>query len=399
MAQYLYFSRDAKLFIEKNSTVWEVPILDGFSFAQATNSSEVTLQEMESSGGVSRRGRRAFNDSLAPAEWSFQTYIRPFSHDQTVTVASGGADDAANVHAVEEILWAMFVGEGTYTAPTDGTGSGTDTAIPGFTFGAAGADANPPTTGTDISFSGSNKATLGTAVFWFRLGTSATDYKWYKITGCVANEASVDFEIDGIATINWSGMGSEITEVAHVSAVPNTAGIDVSESITSTSNFIRNRLSQLQVIPDLTATGQSGLESSYSVTLTGGNVTLSNNVTFITPEELGVVNVPIGHVTGTRSINGSFTCYLTDDSSNTNSSTDFMSDLLSIKSVVTNKFQLIFDIGGVSTSTPRLKVDLAQCHIEIPTHSIADLISVETNFMALPETIDATDDAVLTYNA
>lgn len=399
MAQYLYFSRDAKLFIEKNSAVWEIPILDGFSFAQATNSSEVTLQEMESSGGVSRRGRRAFNDSLAPAEWSFQTYIRPFAHDQTIAVSSGGADDAANVHAVEEILWGMFVGEGTYTAPTDGTGGGTDTAITGFTFGTAGADANPPTTGTDISFSGSNKSTLGTAVFWFRLGTSSSDYKWYKITGCVVNEASIDFEIDGIATINWSGMGAEIVEVAHASAVPNTAGVDVSEAITSTSNFIRNRLSQLKVIPDTSATGQSGLESTYLVTLTGGNVTLSNNITFITPEELGIVNVPIGHVTGTRSINGSFTCYLTDDTGNTNSSVDFMSDLLGIKSVVTNKFQLIFDIGGVTTSTPRLKINLAQCHIEIPTHSIADLISVETNFMALPSTIDATDDAVITYNS
>ena len=78
MAQQLYFSRDTKVYVEIGSDVWEIPVLDGFSFSQATNSSEITLAEMESVGGVSRRGRRAFNDSLAPAEWSFSTYVRPF---------------------------------------------------------------------------------------------------------------------------------------------------------------------------------------------------------------------------------------------------------------------------------------------------------------------------------
>ena len=83
MAEQLYFSRDTKMFLEFDGTVWSIPVLDGFSFSQATNSTEVSLNEMESAGGVSRRGRRAFNDSLAPAEWSFSTYVRPF------TAASG----------------------------------------------------------------------------------------------------------------------------------------------------------------------------------------------------------------------------------------------------------------------------------------------------------------------
>ena len=79
MAQQLYFSRDSMMFLEFDSFVWEIPVLDGFSFSQATNSSEITLNEMESSAGVSRSGRRAFNDSLAPGEWSFSTYVRPFT--------------------------------------------------------------------------------------------------------------------------------------------------------------------------------------------------------------------------------------------------------------------------------------------------------------------------------
>ena len=32
MAEQLYFSRDSKLYIEFDSYVWEVPVLDGFMF-------------------------------------------------------------------------------------------------------------------------------------------------------------------------------------------------------------------------------------------------------------------------------------------------------------------------------------------------------------------------------
>ena len=43
MAQQLYFSRDSKMYIEFDGYVWEVPVLDGFSFSQATNSSEIKI--------------------------------------------------------------------------------------------------------------------------------------------------------------------------------------------------------------------------------------------------------------------------------------------------------------------------------------------------------------------
>ena len=51
---------------------------------------------------------------------------------------------------------------------------------------------------------------------------------------------------------------------------------------------------------------------TYNVTLTGGNITIENNLTYLTPETLGSVNLPLGHVMGTRSVSGNFTCYLND---------------------------------------------------------------------------------------
>ena len=382
MAQQLYFSRDTKVFIKKGSTVWELPVLDGFSFSQATNSSEITLAEMESTGGVSRRGRKQFNDSLAPAEWSFSTYVRPFKSagaaDAAAAITAKKADSTANnVHAVEEVLWALFSGPAAYT---------------GFTFTDQFAS---DATDLNIDFSESNKSTLGTADIFFVLGNA--NKKVYKIAGCVVNEASLDFDIDGIATINWSGMGSEIIDDT-ATGIPVAT---VAEAISATNNFIRNRLTTLTVVPTTqnpTGDGSNELEASYALTLTGGNITMSNNVTFITPEEIGLVNTPIGHVTGTRSVSGSMTCYLSKDTGLNTHSSDLWQDLKAITNVVTNSFALNFQIGGTTSGTPRLEVTMPTCHLDIPTHSIEDVIAVETGFNALPSTIDGTNEATITYH-
>lgn len=423
MAQQLYFSRDSKMFLEFDSFVWEIPVLDGFSFSQATNSSEITLNEMESSAGVSRRGRRAFNDSLAPGEWSFSTYVRPFTA-AGATQGTGSADTAAEVHAVEEVLWALMAGADNYgSAAYDKGGSAVLT---------------PGGSNMTVSFGSSNVSTLSTFNLYFVLGDANRTVM--KLDGCVVGEASIDFDIDGIATIAWSGNAANVLDFtgsvhtaasapafnatsadgttiavgdvfldsdnSHklqiVTAVPGsgnvTLGSYVNEAITDTTNFIRNRLTVLTVTPttrDPDGDSSNELETNYSLTLTGGNVTVSNNITFITPEELGIVNVPIGHVTGTRSVSGSFTCYLTEDTATTNASRDFFEDVRAITNVVTNSFALVFKIGGASGTG--LELNMATSHVEIPTHSIEDVISLETNFQALPSTIDGTNELALTY--
>ena len=77
-----FFSRDTKVFMKwaydaTDTALYEIPVLDGFSFSQGTNTSEVTLSEAADSSGNSKRGRAMFTDSYAPAEWSFNTYMRP----------------------------------------------------------------------------------------------------------------------------------------------------------------------------------------------------------------------------------------------------------------------------------------------------------------------------------
>lgn len=372
MAEQLYFSRDTKVYLEQGSNVWELLVLDGFSFSQATNTSEVTPQEMTDASGNSRRGRKVFTDSYAPAEWSFSTYIRPFLAS---AAAAEWEDTAANVnHCVEEMLWANFVAANAWTPPSGGASAWSA----GVTYGASG-------TGTIFDFDDSNKTLLGTFNLYFELNGDTDTV--YKIANCVIGSATVNFDIDGIATIEWSGMGGTISE----STAP---AVTVSEALTSTATYIRNRLTALTITAADTVSFP-GVSSNgvYNLVLTGGSIAFENNISYLTPETLGIVNQPLGHVTGNRTVGGSFTAYLNAD---TGSTAQLFNDIQAASTVVTNEFDLTFYVGGAS-GTPRVEFNLPQCHISIPTHDIGDVIGVSVDYAALPSTVSATDEATIKY--
>ena len=388
----LYFSRDSKMYIEIGSNVWEIPVLDGFSFSQANNSTEVTLSEMEDTTGTSKRGRKVFNDSLAPVEWSFSTYARPYLSEGSNTAGNAEKDGTDKHHAVEEVLWALMAGAATYTAP----GSSQATGLTGLTFSSTASPNTTAGTGmSSLSFANSNKATLGTANIYFSLDDGGSDPVVYKLTEAVVNEASVDFDVDGIATIAWSGFGKTLSEDSKPTRT-------VFEAINSTNNYIRNRLTQLSITASDTSTFPGSGSGVYTLTLTGGNITISNNISFLTPETLGAVNLPIGHVTGARSVSGSFNCYLgLDSGTNTGTSTDFFNDLTSAaaRTKISNAFDVTFKLGGVSASSsvPVYQFNFPTAHLEIPAHSVEDVISLETAFQALPSTIGETNEVAVKF--
>lgn len=540
MAEFLHFSRDSRLYMEKDGYLWSVPVLDGFSFSQATNASEITLNEMEDASGRSRRGRKMFTDSLSAAEWSFSTYIRPFKSAGSKSATNGVADSTStHQHAVEEALWVAMAGQnvyvpstgkfkhgatggaisavaltstqgsgnnvtdsdrtaGTYTiaVPTaaSGTstgatvsggstqagtnaviqvvinGSGTATSVTvterGMGFdsankivvdseligGAAGDDNlsidvtsesfTSDATDLDINFFDSSRAALGTFNLYFVFSDRSAGRLLYKLENAVVNEAAIDFDIDGIATVNWSGMAGQIKEVAtgtgagqvtaqdaaptagaagalwidtndsdkiYISTAANNSSwyTAISEGSTNTGNFIRNRLTQLTLAPETSfqanttftnAAGSSdSYETSYNVAITGGNVTISNNISYLTPEELGKVNQPIEHVTGTRTVSGSLTCYLASSDAATNRSKNLFADLVSDINTVINKFAITLQVGGTDATKPRFEISMPTAHFEIPSHSIEDVISLETNFHGLGTGVSEGDEVTLKY--
>ena len=545
MAEYLHFSRDSRLYMAKDGRLWSIPVLDGFSFSQATNASEITLNEMEDASGRSRRGRKMFTDSLSAAEWSFSTYVRPFKSagnsgsSLTGTGSIKGIADstATHHHAVEEALWVAMAGQNAYQPTTGkfkhGSGGGAISSVV-IASGATDADSGDRAAGTyniavptvgadadasatvtggtqqggtnavvqvvvdsnktatvtvtergtkfetgqsitigdelmggdgsgdelvltvtsesftsdatdlDINFYDSSRASLATFDLYYVFSDRSAGRLIYKLENAVVNEASIDFDIDGIATINWSGMAGQIKEVPTGLGAgqftaqdtypnPSAAGaiwIDtndsdrfymstsatnaeatwwaaIDEASTSTSNFIRNRLTNLTLAPetafkaDTTFTNAAGnsdsYETSYSVAITGGNVTISNNISYLTPEELGKVNQPIEHITGTRSVTGSLTCYLASSDAATNRSRDLFADLVSDVNTVINKFAITLQVGGTDTTKPRFEIDMPTAHLEIPSHSIEDVISLETNFHGLGTGVSEGDEVTLKY--
>lgn len=379
MAKSLFLSREVKVYVEFDSKFWEIPVLEGFSFSQGTNTTEVTLAEMADSSNNSRRGRIAFNDSLNAAEWSFSTYARP-------------GLVSSKQRSPEEVLWALMAGAANY----DGAESNGDY----FDDGASSPVSVINTTASRalVSFAGSNKLTFADANIWFGFpsndaGGSDADV-YYKCSGAVVNEASLSFDLEGITTIEWSGLSKALTEESAPNFGTENANL-IQHNLTSTSNFIRNRLTQLTLS---TADGVIGpadegdAADAYNLVLTGGSITISNNISFITPSSLGVVNVPLGHVTGTRSVSGSFTCYLSGDD---RGSADLMEHLLDASSLVQNEFDLTFKVGG--TTAPKLEIACSQAMLEIPSHSVDEVVSVEVNFHGLPSDIANTDEVTISY--
>ena len=408
-----FFSRDTKVFMKwaydaTDTALYEIPVLDGFSFSQATNTSEVTLSEAANSSGYSKRGRAMFTDSFAPAEWSFSTYMRPTKSGTGNAAASNEHGGNAKTFAVEGPLWAAMSAQNYDKAIAAGTS--------GNVFASAAATYEPDV----FDFQNSNQVTLGVFDLFFVLGaakdsttgiyeTGQDGVTVYKVANCSVGSASVDFDIEGIAQVAWSGQGQTIEEAVAINtgtssanladgstgqAAETTKGL-INEGISATNNYIRNKLTDLVISYDASeTTGTKGLlgssDTTYDVTLTGGNITIENNLTYLTPETLGSVNLPLGHVMGTRSISGNFTCYLDDRA---NGSLALFENLQESRGVITNAFNLTFGIGGSASTVRRIIATMPKCHLELPTHSLDDVISVETNFHSLPSDLSSSTAA------
>ena len=400
-----HFSRDTKVFMKFQGTngakdaLYEIPVLDGYSFSQATNASEITLSEAADSSGNSKRGRAMFNDSFAPAEWSFSTYMRPTTSGSGDAFASNAHAGNSKKFAVEGPLWAAMSAS-TYALGVGSTDSITESSFEPNVF----------------NFQNSNKVALGVFDLYFVLGaakdtatslytTGTEGVTVYKISDCSVGSASVDFDIEGLAQVAWSGQGKKIKEVTQLKTTagatsPAVAGEEsttkglINEGISSTSNYIRQKLTSLAIAYDVDTTSGSGTtvdgeaqltaDKTYSVVLTGGNITIENNLTYLTPETLGSVNQPLGHVMGTRTVSGNFTCYLNNVA---DGSMDLLEDLHEATDIITNSFALTFNIGGGSGN--RVAVALPKAHLELPTHSIEDVISIDVNFHGLPSDLSS----------
>jgi hypothetical protein len=341
------------------ANTFEIPILDGFSFSQSTGTQNVTLNE---AGASPKRGQAMFNTSIEPVDWSFTTYMRPRIDDLT-----------SDLHGMtEKILWNALV-SGTKTDNV-GTGGITSTAST-----------------CTVDLEESNKNQLLKLTGWFVFSDSSTNYRLKNM--CV-NSASMDFDVDGIAQITWSGYAEAIDSVAQ-SATPETAdhATDGYALAPATADFILNRLSTVSLVSSI-----SGSSKTYTFALTGGNVTIDNGISYVTPESLGRINVPIGHQTGTRAVSGNFTAYLDTAALSTKVMyDDILADVNAADpDTITNVFNITLSIGGASA--PKVVFTMPKCHLELPSLDTADVMGVTINWTALEDGFGTgNDEATIAY--
>ena len=341
------------------ANTFEIPVLDGFSFSQATGTQNVTLNE---AGASPKRGQSIFNTSIEPVDWSFTTYIRPRIDDLTT-----------DLHGMtEKILWNALVSG----VKTDNVGTG------GITSTAASCT---------VDFEESNKNQLLKLTGWFVFSDSSTNYRLKNM--CV-NSASMDFDVDGIAQITWSGY-AEAIDAVNAGATPTT-GDDATDGYAlapSTADFILNRLSTVTLTSSI-----SGSSKAYTFALTGGNVTIDNGISYVTPESLGRINVPIGHQTGTRAVSGNFTAYLDTAALSTKVMyDDILADINAADpDTITNVFAIALSIGGASA--PKVLFSMPKAHLELPSLDTADVMGVTINWTALEDGFGTgNDEATVVY--
>lgn len=316
------------------ANTWEIQVLDGMSFSQNTTSETVTLNE---AGATPVRGQRQFNTSLDPVDFSMSTYMRP-------------RDAGTNVDAEEGVLWnCMFTADGGSDAWTPGVSNATIT-----------------TTGSDVH-------QLKKFGLIFVLDTTA-----FVVDNCVMNTATIDFGLDAIATIQWAGQGKTLNQITSPTIGSGTFSGTLTGNFTqknTTAPFIANKLSTVTLDAGI---GTGG--TAYTLALTGGSLTISNNVTYLTPANLGTVNQPATYFTGTRAISGTLNCYLRTGANN---SAGLMSTLLSNSATDVNPaYYLKLSIGGSASATTRVDLEMPAVVLSIPTVNTEQVVSTTINFTA-----------------
>lgn len=231
-----------------------------------------------------------------------------------------------------------------------------------------------------LSFNTASTLTYNGAAWDLTTGASGTTIR------DVINEINYQLT-DAIAFLDEDG---------NIKVVSQTAG-------TSSSILVQDDLgtpSGNAIFADMTGTfsaiaaavAGTGTPVAYTVPITGGSLTIENNVSYLTPEELGVVNLPLPGFAGSRTISGTLTAYLNTGTSNTGG---LLADMLANLNTVTHDFEVQVNIGG--TSTPRVELKMPSCHLSVPSVNVEDVISTEISFTALGTDITTSDELYISY--
>lgn len=353
----LQLLRNTRIFVSTVKTghnktnTQEILVQDDISWGQDSNTTDITVNE---AGPRPTRGSKRFNDSLSAAEWSFSTYILPYN------------DKVTNKQIVPDyMLWHAL------------------------------------SSGKPINLAGNTGAHNNAANFMVNFKDNAyhelamlhiyilTDKVWSYIDSCQINQAEVNVDIEDIGRVTWSGNGNQLIPLDRQPFDPDEIGIDDETYMTLQSSYIKNKLTILK-IKDMDT------HKSYDIPITGGTFTINNNITYLTPNVMSRVNIPIGSFTGAFELTGSLTAYLNDKSLG---SMELYKDLVKTLKVV-NRFEIALILGGEYTEgRPAAVLVAKQAHVNIPTIETDDVLGTSVEFKAIPSELDSGDEGYLGFSS
>ena len=261
-------------------------------------------------------------------------------------------------------------------------------SIGSVTVGTAGTGyTSAPTVAFAAPFTATAWSSAGTVALNDYISSGDNYYKVIDLTGGSALGTTTPTHLSGVenngnAELEWVGRRATGTATISGGGVSGIAITDSGAGYTSA--------------PAITFSGGGGsgaaatatLSSSYSVPLTGGNLTISNNVSYLTPAILGTVNQPATYFTGTRAVSGSLTAYL-----RTGTGTgSLMSALLASKETdVAPAYNINIKVGG--TTGTYVEFDIPAGVLQIPTIATEQVVSTTINFTAAGSTAGSFDIA------
>lgn len=369
------------------ANTWKVEILAGYAASQAVATQDITSLE---SGTTPDRSSKRFKTAVNPVDWNFQAYIRPTGINDTD--ASSTARNVLTNNSMPVADWYLWQALMSNAAHQTGRLNSAWRAGGRFTTADRATEAN-------VAAHSSNYGTANEYHMYIKM-----DNVFYQVANATVNQATVDAAIDAIATTTWTGQGTNLTELTGTprnNAVSIFGGIlnngttvsangnayvtsaqasyqpyeswNVNGTIT-TASFIKNRLSSLNV----RFSTEAGASNTYLFPITALSFTYTNNITYLTPEELSRVNSPIGQFTGSRDISGSFTAYLRGADGDTGQLfRDLVADRRPAPIAVSNANLVV---GG--TTAPYLAFNMPAVVFDVPTHGIEDVITLSVNFKA-----------------
>ncbi len=388
------------------SNTWKLEVLAGYALTSSAATQDITSME---SGTSPDRSQQRFNTSINPVDWNFQTYIRP-----TGAITNGAANTGtANVSSSGRVKpvadWFMWQSLVSNTPVAAGT------VEQSVWFAGGRLNTNVTTATTGVSASRSNFSTATENHLYFVL-----DSIIYQIASATVNQATVDAGIDSIATTTWTGQGTTLIELEGTNRTNaqlvfgTSTGLDANSNasvvtatssyhpynqmnvanVISTNAYIKNRLSMINISHKASA---AAVADNYVFPVTALSFDYTNNITYLTPEELAVLNAPIGQFTGTRAVTGSATMYLRGGNGDDDSSR-FLRNISKdsrTTSAQTTTANLV--IGG--TTGPYISFFLPAVQFDFPQLATDDVIAMTVNFVGQEPTATRGDGGEVAITA